>query len=120
MVHYPESFPFESVQFLVPLVRNGQLMARKAEAAEHAWNVVGYALSQTIGHEHVVGMALPEGGINPDDYSTIEDEKVLHALETMAHEASGPQAVGAAGFPAFEWKNILKWALTIFLKLAVG
>lgn len=105
-VHYPTALPIGAAKQLVAGLTGGTLGANLPLDVEAAWNLLGYALSVSVGHpDHLIGSV---GDV------AIDDAKAASLLtEAVANAEAGPGVVGAAVLP---WGPLAAFLLKMLLE----
>lgn len=95
-VHYPTALPLAAAKYLIAGITGGTIGANLALDVEAAWNVAGYALSQTVGHpDHLIG------DVQMDDAIAVQ-----HLTAAVAQAESDPSTtVNALSLP-LPWKSL--------------
>ena len=114
---YPDSFPAANAVNLFGIVRNGQLVERKAEAGWDVWQIQGY------GHRVIFGVpagqtALGVSVLSADDLTHVKN--LIQAIEDCKTdvEAAGAAATRDRPFLRLLVEQLLPILLKLFLPTA--
>lgn len=124
-IPFPETLPTEEILVVIAAIRAKK--APNADIAKAIWEVVGYALFKHFGvvipapapvpqkddvpgpqHGEVIMRSTPFGDVDLED-----DEFFLGQLELALNHPRGP----VAGFIPLPWGLIIKWGLSLLLKV---
>jgi hypothetical protein len=105
---YPVDLPAVEGLEIVSILRNGEVVSKKAKFAYNVWVLQGYAQKTLIGDPSsaaVVGVVLTPSAVPTDFDVAAELEKLCAG--TIVAESVVP------------WQQILQWALTELIKLII-
>lgn len=105
LVNYPQSFPVESVAYVVAVLRK-QEAVDKAKMGLHGWQVQGYLMKLILGEPDTE--AIHAGPLN------VDAETMAIALESLDPEK--PQPIFAGGLT----KKLLFMALSKLIEKAIA
>ena len=107
-VHYPTALPVGAAKQLIAGLTGGTLGANLPLDVESAWNLLGYALSVSVGHpDHLIGSV---GAV------AIDDAKAASLLTQAVAEAEAEQPDGVVGAAALPWLPIALYLLKLLME----